>query len=227
MRNELIAELITYQDLDYASFHKRTCPNTGDMIGVRMPTQRRLARRLCRGDFRDFLATVQNEFYEETLIEGLVIAEAAMPTAERLRYTRDFVPKIQNWAICDTFCNSFKIPTADRDLVWEFLQSYRSSTAEFEVRFFLVMAMTHFLDGQHLQEIFQEVRQNTLDAYYVEMGKAWLIAEAFVSFREPTLALLQERSLPKSVQNKAIQKIRESLRVGRDDKAMLLEFKLA
>lgn len=226
MRDQLIEDLLVHQDLDYATFHKRTCPNTGEMIGVRVPIQRQLAKQLCKDDFREFLKDVKNEFYEETLIEGLVIATAPMDTDERLDFARKFVPKIQNWAICDTFCNSFKFPMNDADKIWQFLLPYRKSDSEFAVRFFLVMAMIHFLDDEHLAEILQAIREVTLDKYYVNMGKAWLIAEMFVKFREPTLALLQEQILSTFVQNKAIQKIRESFRVSKNDKTMLLNLKL-
>ena len=58
------------------------------------------------------------------------------------------------------------------------------------------------------------------------MAKAWLLAEAFVKFREPTLAILQTQSLPKFIQNKAIQKIRESYRVSKADKELLLNLKI-
>ncbi len=226
MRDQLIGDLLANQDLDYATFHQRTCPNTGEMIGVRVPIQRRLAKQICRDDFRKFLSEVKNEFYEETLIEGLVIATAKMDINERLSYVKAFVSKIKNWAICDTFCNSFRFPASDRPKVWDFLQTYRPNHAEFAVRFYLIMLMTHFLDEEHLLEILQAVRTIELDKYYVNMAKAWLIAEAFVKFREPTLALLQEQSLPIFVQNKAIQKIRESYRVSQADKSMLLELKI-
>lgn len=226
MRDEIITELFTHQDLDYAAFHKRTCPNTGEMIGVRVPSQRKIAQNICKQNFRRFLSECKNEFYEETFIEGIVIARAKMPLTERLGYIRTFVPKITNWAVCDCFCNSFKFKSDELSEVWQFLQDFRNDNTEFGVRFFLIMAMTHFLQEDYLLEILQSVQDITVDFYYINMAKAWLLAETFVKFREPTLEVLQKQTLPKFVQNKAIQKIRESYRVSQADKDFLLGLKV-
>ncbi len=47
-----------------------------------------------------------------------------------------------------------------------------------------------------------------------------------MKFPRETLPLLQRRTLPKFTQNKSIQKIRESYRVPKEDKDMLLQYKL-
>ena len=49
---------------------------------------------------------------------------------------------------------------------------------------------------------------------------------AFVKFRIRTLELLESRTLDPWVQNKSIQKCRESRRVSAEDKQMLLTLKV-
>ena len=104
MREELIERLFELRDIKYRDFHSGLCPGTANIIGVRIPMQRKLAQEIARGDFRKFLAEVQNEYYEETMIEGFVIAKAKLDLAERLELLRRFVPKIDNWAVCDSVC---------------------------------------------------------------------------------------------------------------------------
>ena len=57
------------------------------------------------------------------------------------------------------------------------------------------------------------------------MAQAWLISMMFIKFREKTLDYLKENTLDNWIQNKAIQKIRESTRVSKEDKNFILIFK--
>ncbi len=58
------------------------------------------------------------------------------------------------------------------------------------------------------------------------MAAAWAVSVCYVKFPAETLALLERQVLPKFTQNKSIQKIRESYRVSREDKDMLVQYKL-
>ena len=78
------------------------------IIGVRTPALGKLAKEIAKGDWRNFLSNSKEEYYEEILINGLVIAYAKCDVEERLNYIESFVPKIDNWAICDSFCNTLK-----------------------------------------------------------------------------------------------------------------------
>ena len=57
------------------------------------------------------------------------------------------------------------------------------------------------------------------------MAQAWLISIMFIKFREKTLDYLKENTLDNWIQNKTIQKIRESIRVSKEDKDLVLTFK--
>ncbi len=73
---ELQSRLLDLQDVGYREFHLKTCPQAKHVIGVRVPEQRKLAREIIKGDFWQFLDTVQPYYYEELLITGIVIATA-------------------------------------------------------------------------------------------------------------------------------------------------------
>ena len=220
-REAVIKKLFENQDLGYKEFHLKTCPGAGSVIGVRMPIQRHIAKEIMREDYHEFLDAVQNEYYEETLIEALVIAQAKMSLAERLELLEKFVPKIQNWAVCDALCSSLKFKPDELEQVWNFIMKYQHSPAEFERRFMIVMMMQHFLQLEYLPTIFEILSREQTEQYYVNMAAAWLIAEACIDFREPVLELLQQGRLSDFIQNKAIQKARESYRISNDDKELL------
>ncbi len=285
-------QLFATADAKYREFHQGLCPQADHMIGVRIPLLRRLAREISRADFRTYLAATRDheQYYEEIMLEGIIIATAPMSSDERFAYLRNFIPKIDNWAVCDSVAASFKLQpndqcesstalsaesaprtlrtssalrTVPRAALWEFLQSYAHSEEPFAVRFALVMFLDYFLTPDYLSQIFNLLRelnaaevstpkpdhalaqnqrsvhnqdkaqiplpQPVNQAYYVMMAEAWLLAEAFVVQRAATLKFLRESYaqgiLPKFVQNKAIQKIRESYRVSPSDKALLLTLK--
>ena len=103
---DLRDKLFELSDDKFKTFHSRLCPNTDNIIGVRLPLLRQLAKEIAKGDWRNFLSNSKEEYYEEILINGLVIAYAKCDVEERLNYIESFVPKIDDWAICDSFCNT-------------------------------------------------------------------------------------------------------------------------
>ena len=84
--------------------------------------------------------------YEETLVWGLTINALKCTPAERLDLLRSYVPVLDNWAVCDSFCCNakwaLKLPPQD---LWAFLIPYYHSHREFEVRFAIVMSMCYLL----------------------------------------------------------------------------------
>ena len=71
--NNLKDKLFELSDEKYKKFHSGLCPNTDNIIGVRLPKLREIAKEIAKGDWRDFLAISSNDYYEEVMINGLVI----------------------------------------------------------------------------------------------------------------------------------------------------------
>ncbi len=224
---ELREQLLDLADTTYREFHLRTCPFAEHLIGVRMPAQRRLAKTIIKsGNYWTFLDEIDPYYYEELLITGIVIASAPMSPDERFGYIQRFLPKINNWAICDSFCSSFKIKPPEQSAYWNFLMQFQNSDQEFTLRFLFVMILDHFLLTEYLPQIFQLLDNIKSDQYYVHMAKAWLIAELCIKFRDKTFDYLQHDLIPPVTHNKAIQKACESYRISDEDKAHLRSLKL-
>lgn len=107
--------------------------------------------------------------YEEKTIWGLMLNTLKLPVGERFRLVGRFVPHIDNWAVCDSFCCSAKwvdIPKGlprkgarpfwkcSREELWDFLVPYFRSDREFEVRFAVIMSMCNLMDPMWLPKIF-------------------------------------------------------------------------
>ncbi len=224
----LLARLEALGDEKYRRFNEGLIPGAENTsYGVRMPQLRRIAKELLRGDWQSFLSAARGSpVYEITMLRGLVTATAPCGYPRRLDLLRDFVPEIRNWAICDCVAGSIRDGKKHLPETWAFLQPYLRGREEFALRFAVVMLMDDFLTEDYIDRVLDTLSGIRHDGYYVNMAVAWALSECFIQFRDPTLALLRRQSLSPWVQNKAIQKCRESRRVTPEDKALLLSYRL-
>lgn len=220
-------ELESLADPSYKAFNESLLPGVETAYGIRLPQMRQVAKALLRQDPAGFLEHFQPNCYEETQLRGLVIGGMKLPWEEKRPLVEDFLPRIDNWAVCDTFCGSLK-PRSPQDvpLMWEFLKPLYASDEEYKARFAAVMQLSHFVDAVHLEEGLGLLGQVRHPGYYAKMAVAWALSIWFVKFPQETESLLAQRAFEPWVQNKAIQKVRESRRVSKEDKDRLLSYKL-
>ena len=220
--------LLCFKELSddkYREFSEKLIPDTKNIIGVRIPDLRKLAKQITKEDYKGFLAVAKDTTHEEIMLQGMVTALAKEELNEKLQQITRFVPKIKNWAVCDIFCGSFRFNTDEKKIVWDFLLQYTKSQNEYDLRFAVVMMMSYFLEQDYIDELLKILPQIHHDGYYIKMAVAWALSVCFVKFREKTLELLCTNSLDDFTQNKTIQKIVESFRVDEADKRMLREWK--
>ena len=222
---DLRDKLFELSDDKFKTFHSRLCPNTDNIIGVRLPLLRQLAKEIAKGDWRNFLSNSKEEYYEEILINGLVIAYAKCDVEERLNYIESFVPKIDNWAICDSYCNTLKFVNKNKEIMWEFIQSYLKSYNEFEIRFAVVIILNYYITEDYIDLVLKTLDNIKHDGYYVKMAVAWAISMCFIKFEEKTMAYLKDNSLDDFTYNKSLQKICESLRIDKNTKELIKSMK--
>lgn len=223
---EVIREqLFKMQDLKYKEFHSGLCPNVDKIIGVRVPVLREIAKKIAKTNYKEYLENAKEEYYEELLLQGLVIGYAKMSIEETFKYLKIFIPKINNWAVCDITCSNLKITKKYKEQMWQFLEEYINSKNEFEIRFALVMYLNYFLSEEYIEEILKKVDKINCNYYYVQMAIAWLISFGYIKQKYKTEKYLLKNNLDKFTQNKSIQKICESLRVSKEDKEKLRQYK--
>lgn len=214
--NTLRERLVAMSDPAYRQFNASLLPGVTDLLGIRLPKLRALAREIARGEaWRDLLHDGDIRYFEERMLRGLVIGYVRCPLEERLALVRDFVPTIDNWAVCDTFCR--RLRSDEREPVWRMIQPLFESPREFEARFAAVTALGNFVDAEHLDRLFERLEAVRCEAYYARMGVAWAVSVCYVKFPERTEAWLDRCRLDDWTFNRSLQKITESWRV--DDAA--------
>lgn len=214
-------ELQKYSEAKYKKFTAALIPGTENILGVRLPTLRKIAKEIAKGDWQYFLDSADEKYMEDTMLLGLVLAYIKEDFEKMLKLTANFVPKINNWAVCDTFCNGLKFVKKDMCASFNFLMPYLKSKDEYRLRFGVVMLLSHFIEPEFIDEVLEILFNLKSEYYYARMAIAWAISICYIKFPEKTYKYLIENDLDDFTHNKSISKIIESYRVSAEDKNKL------
>jgi len=208
---------------EYASFNQRIVNTNKDVIGVRLPDMRKLAKAIAKGMDADvifaFIAEADKNSYEQVMICGLVIDYAKISEIEKIELTREYLKHVDSWAHIDCFTDRMK--RFDEKLWWDFSVECLASDEEFTVRYGVMRLMTSFLDEEHLEDVFAALREVRHDGYYVKMGMAWLYAEAALKDFMATIAEVDSPGIDPWTRRKALQKMLESFRLTSEQKELI------
>ena len=213
--------LITQKDEKYKKFHSSLVLNSKyEMIGIRVPIMRKITKEIAKTNIEEFLKYAQNNYYEEIMIQGLVISHIK---DEKIfnKYFKEYINKIDNWALCDTFCSSIKIVEKHEDKYFKEAVKMSLNKKEFISRIGLVMILDHFMNQKNLETIFDTLNKIESEKFYINMAEAWLICEMYIKFPKEAKIFIQKNNLNKFTHNKAISKIHDSYRVSKDEKEYL------
>lgn len=213
-------ELFCLKDDKYKEFSEKLIKTKYPLIGVRIPTLKRIAKKINKED----LLFSGDCYFEEIMIEGLKIGYLT-DIVEIIEKLKNFVCKIDDWSVCDSCCANLKIVNKRKKEMWDFITSFKNSDKEFEVRFMVVMMMQYYLCDEYIDEVFEIINNNRCDLYYANMAISWLICESLVKYEEKTINYLNECNLNDFVFNKAISKACESYRVSNELKEVLRKMK--
>ncbi|MGI6005627.1 MAG: DNA alkylation repair protein [Christensenellales bacterium] len=221
----LLSRLEALSEEKYKAFTRRLIPGLENVYGVRSPVLRKLAREIIHGDWRGYLAAARDTSHEERLLQSMVIHRAKCTLEEKLAYIAAFVPKIDNWAVCDIFASAARDLQKDPEAVGQFVAPYFESEGEYPLRFAIVMRMAYHISPEYIDETLLLLSAVRPGGYYAKMAAAWALSECYVAFPQKTMALLRDNAMDDFTHNKAILKIRESFRVSDEDKRLLNDLK--
>ena len=256
--SELVKRLLAEQDLKYRDFHASLLPNIDkkSIIGVRVPTMRKIAKEFvdsakdAKGaaktmpkDVANFLDKLPHKYFEENQVH-LFAVERIKDFDECLRRIEQFLPYIDNWAVCDG--KSPKALLKDEARFLERIQAWVKSNHPYTVRFGVNMLMNFFLDERFSKEhlkLVAAIDENLFDddstgaaqasvnaarptdRYYVQMVIAWYMATALAKQWDATFPYIKGRKLSPWIHAKSIQKACESYRITQEQKEILRRLK--
>ena len=220
-------KLLELADEKYKEFHSGLCKGMKtELLGVRVPVLRNYAKELYKAYTIEELSTIGEEYYEEIMLKGMIIGlQTKADFKEIKKQIEEFVPKIDNWAVCDTFCAGLKITKKYKPEMYDLIEKYLNSDKEFEIRFGLVMLLDYYLDDEYIDRVFEICNSIKHEGYYVKMAIAWLISFALIKYYDCTIKYLKNSKLDDFTYNKAIQKAIESYRINDNQKEELRKMK--
>lgn len=192
-------------------------------LGVRIPASRKLAKEIIKeNEHKDFLNSLPHKYYDENILHSILISEIK-DYDECIKYVDEFLPYVDNWAVCDTM--SPKAFKNKHERLMNDILRWVDSDQTYTIRFGLKMLMAHFLDNDFKNEYLKIPAKIKSDEYYINMMIAWFYATALAKQWDSTIVYIENGVLDKWVHNKAIQKARESYRITAEQKEYLKSLK--
>lgn len=216
---QVLTWLLNEREEDYQKFSSSLLPNVNNVLGIRIPKLRQYAKTLVKQDYESFLDHA-GKYMEESMLQGMLIGLIKENPEQKLERIKNFIPKIDNWAVCDTFCSGLKFAKNNQQLVWDFIVPFVSSNEEYEVRFALVMMLNYFVDEEYIEKVLKLIQTVKNEGYYAKMGAAWALSICYIKFPDKTYPYIKDLK-NQEVKIKSVRKICESLRISKEEKARI------
>lgn len=219
MTEEIREKLFSLKDEEYKKFSEKLVFTEYNILGVRQPELRVLAKDFVRSpSITSFLADLPHMYHEENLLHGYLLSyekdfEKAVECVEKFLFYAD------NWAVTD--CLKIKCFSKNLDKLYKIAYEFIDSGKPYTVRFGIKILMDYYLGGNFEREYAEKVNGIKSDEYYVKMMQAWYFATALAKNYDEAVKFIERGLFDVWVNNKAIQKARESFRVSEERKEYL------
>ena len=220
-------KLFSLRDEKYAAFSAKLIPTVAPdrFIGVRSPQLRALAKELAKEysnidelTHLHILSELPHRYHEENMLHAYLLC-IGKKYATVVEETEEFLPYIDNWAVCDSLAP--RVFTRHKAELLPRIRTWMAAEHEYTVRFGIGTLMRYYLDGDFRPEHLLWVARVNRGEYYIQMMQAWYFATALAKQWDATLPVLD--TLEGWVRGKSIQKALESYRVSNDHKRQLRE----
>ncbi len=224
MMSIILDEIFANQDTKYRDFHSRLVPNVKNLIGLRAPVAKKIAKKYANTDTgMTFLRDLPHTYYEESLIHGYMLGFLKHGARD---YLVQFLPHIDNWAVCDSMVSNLKLFFKDKENALDLVKGSLESKHTYTARFGLVALLSYYVTPQYIDFVLDVASKIKSDEYYINMANAWLVSVCLVKEYEKSIKILEQCVLDKWTHNKAIQKALESYRIDNKTKEYLRSLKI-
>ncbi|MDH6357710.1 DNA alkylation repair protein [Parabacteroides sp. PF5-9] len=228
MESSINEKLYALAESDYKAFNERLIPTKYEILGIRMPALKKLAKEIATSsELENYLQQTEYPTYEHVLLYGLVLGYLKNRSLETIfHYLDPLILKFDNWAHVDTIVCNPKIFKKYPDEVLAHFLSLKTDEGEFTKRTFVILLMDYFFNETYIDIALKHLSEVPQGQYYVDMAIAWAISVGLIKFYDQTVLLLEQQTFSKFVHNKAIQKARESYRITPELKEHLNKMKV-
>lgn len=220
----ILNEILESADPAYKEFHKKLIPTIDEntVLGLRSPNAQAIAKKYAGTEEGEaFLSSLPHAYYDENLVHAFMLGNLRLPRGELREKIDEFLPYVDNWAVCDGLSSHLKYFFKDKALSYDFVLSCVCSDVTYTVRFGLVCLLNYYITDEYIDKLASIIEAVQSDEYYINMAIAWLVSFMLIKQYEKTVPLLIEDKLDTWVHNKAIQKACESYRIADEQKKFL------
>lgn len=219
----ILDEILANQDVSYRSFHSRLVPNVKNLIGLRAPIAKKIAKKYANTDTgKDFLNDLPHTYYEENLIHGYMLGFLKQDAEKQLVR---FLPFVDNWGVCDSMVGNLKPIFKSKESALALVRDSLKSDRTYTIRFGLVCLLSYYVEPKYIDFVLECVCKIKSDEYYVNMANAWLLSVCLAKEYEKSVKIIENNVLDKWTHNKSIQKAIESNRIDSKTKDYLRSLK--
>ena len=232
--NDLIRdELYKNMDEEYGRQQAKLIPECGNIIGVRMPVLNKMAREIASVNWKEYLQGARSDTYEEILLQALVLGYARGKVDDILLYIEEFIPLIDNWAVCDHLCAGLGMAREYQEEFWEFITKWVSRDGrlkkpghpEYIMRFVTVMMLDYFINDRYIDNVLFAYNTMKHPGYYFKMGVAWGLETAYYSYPDKVLAFLKDNDLDDETLSMKFKKLLNSGKLSDEEKQAIKEIR--
>ena len=218
--NEFNKYIESIKQEEKIDFTKKIVNTNMEVLGIPIPRLREISKQIAKGNYLNFLDNKNNKYYENTIINVCLI-NLIKDFEIKKHYLNELY--IDNWSTCDTL--TFKVK-GQEEKYWKLSQVYLKSKDVFTRRVGIRILFSYKNNIEYQDKIYDVIDKfYNEEEYYVNMAIAWLVCELMIYNREKTLKYLEHHNLNKFTINKAISKCRDSYRISKEDKELLLKYK--
>ncbi len=222
-KKEFNTYLESKQQKDKQQWSKNLLNTNMKVLAIPTKTIKDISKEIIKGNYISFLDLNINTYFENTSVNGMLIISIKDFNIMK-KYLDKYVDKIDNWASCDLL--SFNI-VGNEDNFYNLVLEYIKSNKPFIRRVGLSILFKFINSGEYIDKIYNILNMFYNEKeYYVNMMIAWLFCECFIKRREETIKYLKTHKLNKFAINKGVSKCRDSFRVTKEDKELLLKYKI-
>ena len=194
---------------EYRAFSQKLLPPGTPLLGVRLPVIRKLARAQAAGDWQAYLDTAWDDSFEERMAQGMTLGLARASLAEKTPYILRFLPKIDNWSLCDSFCASLKAAKSESEATLALIDRCIASPEPYTARFAVVQLLMYYADAAHLDATLARLERVQAREDAAQVAVAWALSIAYKTDPARVLAFMEESRLPARTKRIACQKTLE------------------
>ncbi len=211
------------ENIEKVEWTKKIINTNMKVLAIKTAVIKEIAKNINKGNSLSFLDLELDRFYENMSLNAILISKIK-DFDEKKKYLDKYVLKIDNWAACDIL--SFDVKNKEKEH-YNLSLEYIKSDRPFVRRVGLLILFSFIKNDEYIEKIFEILNSfYEENHYYVNMMIAWLFCECFIKRREETREFLKTHKLNKFTINKGISKCRDSYRVAKNDKEMLIKYRV-